>query len=249
MFSDGGIAADEAYGERTPSPIILDKGNEIRAVTGVTSILSIVGSLLIIFSFLLFKDTRTRARLILFHLSLTDLGVALANFIGDVADFDRFYYNGTTLDTDPPSLACGFCKAQAFFALFFTISSIFWTCILAVYMYFLTVEKGAAFMRYYLTFSVILCYSVPFGVSLWLVLTGRLGYSPYNSSGWCSLTLKKVPSLMSDADTNQHDIYAAVFGYDLWIFTTIVLIIVVYLSTHLYIRQEVRVCSKNSFFL
>lgn len=219
----------------TSPSIVLQKESGIRAVVGVTSILSIAGSLLIIFSYLLFKDIRTKARLILFHLSVTDLGVGMANFIGDVVDFDRFYVTNETL-TKPTTATDVLCKAQAFCALFFTISSIFWTCTLAVYMYLLIVEKGVPFVRYYFRIACIFCYSMPLVITLWLLITRRLGYSPYTSSGWCSLQLRKSPDTQRRVNV---DIYAAIFGYDLWIFTTIVLTAVVYLSTHLYIRQEV----------
>lgn len=39
---------------------------------------------------------------------------------------------------------------------------------------------------YFLRFSYVFCYGFPVMISLWLLLTDRLGYSPYDSSGWCS---------------------------------------------------------------
>lgn len=227
----------------------MHKGNGIRSAVGVTSLLSILGSFLIIFSYLLFKDIRTRARLILFHLSVADLGVGVANFVGDVVKFERYYFNSVngTLLPSPPAAAVFFCKTQAFLALFFTISSILWTCILAVYMYFLIVEKTDFFMKYYVLGSYVFCYGLPLLICIWLITTNRLGYSPYNASGWCSLIVKRVQSnsmgVSIDSEerfVNTDDIYVAIFAYDLWIVTTIVLTVVVYVSTFYFIRQEVR---------
>ena len=74
----------------------LTKGWPVRLIVGVTCFLSIVGAILIILSYVCFKNLRTRAREVLFHLSLMDLGVAAANFIGDIVYFDQFYHiNGT----------------------------------------------------------------------------------------------------------------------------------------------------------
>lgn len=224
------------------SRVLLHKDTSIRVVVGATSVLSIVGSLLIILSYLLFKDTRTKARLILFHLSLADLGVGLANFIGDVANFDKHYniiVNGTPINLNVSGAVDDLCKTQAFFALFFTISSILWTSALAVYMYFLIVDKGVPFVKWYFRFTYVFCYGVSLLVSLWLLATKRLGYAPYNSSGWCSVNFMKVSESNVRRNGNT-DIYATVFGYDLWIFTTFTLTVVIYLSARCYIRQEVR---------
>lgn len=213
---------------------VLHKAVELRVVVGVTSILSVLGSLLIIFSYVCFKDIRTRARLILVHLSLADMGVALANFVGDVVYFDRFYeHNGTIVE--PPLVKKIFCEAQAFFALYFTISSILWTCVLSVYMYFLVMEKGGPLMRAFVWFSYVISYGIPIIVCVWTICTGRLGFSPYNSSGWCTLILKKVNAASVHEDP---DIYAAIFSYDLWIVTTMVLIAVVYVCISFFIRNK-----------
>ncbi len=91
----------------------------------------------------------------------------------------------------------------------------------------------------------LLCYGIPFIVTIWMSVNGRLGFSPYNSSGFCSVIVKKVSTItMSSSELiykqfHAGDLYVAVFAYDVWIVTTIVLTAVVYLSTHFFIRQEV----------
>ena len=54
----------------------------IRAVVGVTCILSMAGALLIILSYILIKEIRTTTRKILLHLSIMDFVVAAGNGIG-----------------------------------------------------------------------------------------------------------------------------------------------------------------------
>lgn len=231
------MEATEDYSTDTQSnDVFFEKGWPMRAVVGVTCVLSMLGSLFIIFSYC-FKDLRTRARWILLHLSIMDLGVALANFTGDVANFDKYYYNGSqplTSDWHPshvPTLIHVLCVTQAFLANYFTMGAVLWTGCLAVYMYILILYRDSNSFnpKLYIYFFYIFTYGMPLVISVWLVATHRLGYSPYDSSGWCSIICRKP--------TGEADIFVAIFGYDIWIFGTIFLILVVYLSVHFYLRQ------------
>ncbi len=215
----------------TDSNPFLEKHTGERVVVGVTCCLSILGSLLIILSYACFKTMRSKTREILVHLSLMDLGVALANLIGDAVYFDQYLYDQDpeATDTDPIN---SLCKTQAFFAAYFTYGSILWTVSLAAYLYFLILHHGTKLAVYFLRFSYFFCYVFPFLPSLWLVLTGRLGYAPYDSTGWCSLILK-------DPFTGKVDLFAAVFGSDLWFYLATLLIVLLYFTVRVYINDQV----------
>ena len=71
-------------------------------------------------------------------------------------------------------------------------------------------------------------------MSLWLVLTARLGYTPIDSSGWCSL-------INRDISTGKADIFITVFGNDLWIYLAIVTIPIPYLSIRCYLSNQVSI--------
>ena len=215
----------------------LTKGWPVRLIVGVTCFLSIVGAILIILSYVCFKNLRTRAREVLFHLSLMDLGVAAANFIGDIVYFDQFYHiNGTnsyghSVIIYPSKAVQNLCITQSFFGVYFTLGSILWTISLAVYLYFLLVHRDSHHAKYFLWFSYITCWGAPVFVTMWLVLTHRLGYSPYNSSGWCAL-------VVVNPATHSRDYYAVVIGYDLWIYLAMILVPVMYLSVRWFLREE-----------
>ena len=219
--------------ENGPSAEFLTKGLAIRLTVGVTCFLSIVGATLIILSYACFKSLRTKAREILLHLSLMDFGVAAANFIGDVVYFDQYLYNSTT-QVGPIEAVKNLCTAQAFFAVYFTLGSVLWTISLAVYLYFLLVHRTTQNAKYFIYFSYVLCWGLPFFITLWLVLTKRLGYSPYNASGWCSMIAVKPK-------TQAKDYFAVVIGYDLWIYLAMVLVPVIYCSVRWFLREEVSV--------
>ena len=209
--------------------VFVVKDAKLRAVVGVFCCLSILGSLLIILSYILFKKRRSRAREILLHISLMDLGVALANLIGLSVYFDRFYfeYRGSV----PPYIE-GFCKTQAFFANYCTISSILWTIALAGFLYFLIIHHRTRVAIYSHRGSHIVCYGLPLLVSLWLVLTKRLGYSPLDSSGWCTL-------INTELQTGSVDYSATVFGNDLWVCLAVVTIPILYLSVRFHLTNQV----------
>ena len=216
----------------------------VRAVAGLTSALSVVGSLLIILLYVCVPDLRTTARYILVHLSIADFGTALSNLVGEVAMFDK-HYNDSTHNFNTCAME-RFCIAQAFFAVYFTLSSCLWTLNLAFYMYILIMSRKTKFTKFFLWFSYFFCYGLPLLVSVWLVMTKRLGYAPYNSAGWCTVISYRSQNMMkkhpSPHNVNGKDRYGTFFGYDLWITLTCCLILVIYASVHSYIRLEVSSC-------
>ena len=230
----------------------------VRAISMTSCSLSIVGSLLIITSFVCFKELRSRGRQILVNLSAMDLGVAIANLVGAAVYFDGYYHvyigdrrNCTTKYTPifnrphyptnttvmcPKSGAIeGLCISQAFFSNYFTHASILWTISLSCYLYFRIVHYGTKFAQYSLRFSYAFCYLMPLFVSVWLVMVDKLGYSPYESSGWCSIIMK------DPADPKKRDIFVAIFGYNLWIVLTFILVPLLSFCVYFYVRHEVSI--------
>ena len=216
----------------------------ILVLVGITCCLSVLGTLLIISSYLFFKVLRTPARLILVHLSFMDLGIALAHLTGVImVDFTYNYYNKiNTNSSELSSNTSNFsmvnfaCKTQATLTTFFTLSSFFWTGFLAVYMYFRIVHISTnTVVQRMFYFSYLFCYGCPLGVAVWMLLTGRLGYTRF-SGGWCSLI---VADKANPCANDVFDIFAIVFGYDIWAYTTFILASVLYISVHVHIRLEV----------
>ena len=125
------------------------------------------------------------------------------------------------------------CVAQAFFAGFFTLGSVLWTVFLSVYIYFYLLfhKTRPQLPKRSLPFAGVLCYGLPLAVMAWLVSTGRLGYAPYNSSGWCTL-------IVQDPATGERDILAVVLGNDLWIYLAMLLIPIMYFASLSYLHAN-----------
>ena len=222
------------------------KSTGLRAVVGITSALSIVGSLLIILSYLCFKDLRTKAREILVHISVMDFGVAVSNLVGIGVNFsdyykedcnfthhhnERYHSHSTIEHICTASTIKMLCWVQGGFASAFTIGSILWTICLSMYLYLLVSQKGTREAKLFVKIAYFFCYLMPIGIILWLGFTKRIGYSPYESTGWCG-SVFVLPN-------RKGDIIAATFGYNLWIILTFVLVPVLSISAHMQIKDEV----------
>ena len=133
----------------------------VRAVVGVTCILSMAGALLIILSYILIKEIRTTTRKILLHLSIMDFTVAAGNSIGVFINFDRYFFDSTD---NISAQVHGACEAQAFFSMYGTISSILWTNCMAVYIYLHVMQQPKVAWSMYVFY--VLNYGLPLIVSL-----------------------------------------------------------------------------------
>ena len=216
----------------------------LRTVVGLTSALSIVGSLLIALSYICFKDLRTKVREILMHISFMDLGVGISNLVGVGVNFSKYY--GKCPDNHTEYGLCinstkwisDLCFVQAGLAMYSTIGSILWTICLSMYLYILISQKGTREARLLVRFAYFFCYLMPIGILLWERFTDRVGYTPYESTGWCGGIFVRPDG----SGGEKRDIFASIFAYNLWICLTFVLIPVLSIAAHLYIRDEV-ICS------
>ena len=218
-----------------------DKDAYVRVVVGITCTLSFFGAFLIILSYCLFKDLRTTVRLILVHLSIMDLGSALAHLVGVTVYFDSFYvftpmkYDavGNIIFKNFSPIIDNLCRAQAFCSVYFNYGAFLWTASLAVYLYFRIVHLGAQQSKLVFWLSCVFSYLAPVPLAVWLLFQGYIGYSPFGSAGWCGLKI-------IDPFTLKKNIFVTVIGYDLLQDTTLVIAGTLFAAVHLHIRQEVR---------
>ena len=218
---------------------VADKGLGIRVVVGVTCSLSMLGALLIILTYLVMKDLRTTVRLILVHLSIMDFGSALLHLVGVTVFFDRFFvykFGNHTYMHPPGSVSVtvrNLCRTQAFFSVYFNIGAFLWTSSLAIYLYLRIVHFNMHRSKLVFYCLGILSYVAPIPLALWLFFSHYIGYTPYGGAGWCGLKI-------INRFTLQRNIFVTVFGYDLLQYTTLILAGVLFVASHLHIRQEVR---------
>lgn len=205
----------------------------VNIVAAVVSVLSMVGSVLIVLSYACFKRMRTKGREILLHLSLMDFVVGFANFFGSVVDFDSLLLesdneNATVFWTrkGPYKIVC---VAQGAVALFSNTSSILWTIAIAVHIYLslMTTYSKVAGRCYW-----IVCYGLSLLVTVWFVGTEKLGPSPLAGS-WCSIKT-------STGSSNSVPYFNVLFGSNLWVYLTIIVVPALSVSLIVHYRLLVR---------
>ncbi|XP_065901723.1 G-protein coupled receptor 157-like isoform X4 [Dysidea avara] len=217
--------------------------HDVRIVSGVTCILSILGSLAIIFSYIIIKNIRSKAREILVHLSVMDLTFTSANLIGLVLPYDRYLlhehsgYAHNTYDR--------VCKAQAFIAVYGTIGSVLWTLGLAVYLYYRIVSHDANVTKWVVRLLYVVCYTLPLYASLWLLLTGHLGYPKKDdaSGGWCTIIVGDDATIVEKEKYDEELMLLMV--NDIWMILTFVTMIPIYLIVHCYVKQQLKEYNKE----
>ena len=193
--------------------------------------MSMAGSLAIILTFVLVKDIRSKARELLAHISLMDFMYTTANLIGLSLPYHDYVPKTANVSETDHKIYYRVCQVQAFFAVYGTIGSVLWTLGLAVYLYYRIVARDAAVTGRLVKVLYVVCYVLPLYSSLWLLLRHGVGYSYYATSGagWC---------FVKDTVTGL-DLFMT---YDIWLWLGVVILIPLYLTTHIHTRLEVCAC-------
>lgn len=167
------------------------------ALTIISSIASVVGSLLIICTFLRWKDLRTIARMILVFLAIADLLSALGYLFG-AAVYIQFYYRNGHCKTGPgheiweSEVYNRLCTAQSFFTTVMPMASFFWTGNLAIYLFFSIAWQKPKFTKPLMGIFHTIAWGIPLVTCIAIAADHRFGSSESRSSGgWCWIKFEK----------------------------------------------------------
>ncbi|XP_071145356.1 G-protein coupled receptor 157-like [Mytilus edulis] len=100
-------------------------------ITTISSLLSILGGLVLIWSYYVVSSTRNTVRLMLISLTLADILTASGYLMATV----RWYSIGMQKNNTCDSASDNFCKAQSFITTFSSIASFLWTSFIAIYLF------------------------------------------------------------------------------------------------------------------
>eukprot|EP00696_Hemimastix_kukwesjijk_P011670 gnl/Hemi2/2462_TR872_c21_g1_i2.p1 gnl/Hemi2/2462_TR872_c21_g1~~gnl/Hemi2/2462_TR872_c21_g1_i2.p1 ORF type:complete len:815 (-),score=71.77 gnl/Hemi2/2462_TR872_c21_g1_i2:63-2330(-) len=152
---------DRVYGDDPPTELNLDLLKNICMAAGL---LTVLGSTTILVSFVRFEELRSFSNKLVTLLSVSDLGCGIVYMM----------VGGGATDS-----AEG-CLFTAFLMQFFELSSVLWTGVLATHVYLALNhphEKADRFLAVY----HIICWVVPFAISMFLLLEGHFGWA----DNWC----------------------------------------------------------------
>ena len=148
---------------------------------------SMVGSVLMIIPYILWKDIRSGLRNIVTYLAIADFFTA---FGYTIASFNYIIYKHGKSGDFPKTcrIFSSVCQIQAYISSWASLSSFWWTAILAYYLYS-TITKGSTnVLNKWFPFFHVLAWGSPILVMLPLLCTGSLGYSLFSAGGWCFIS-------------------------------------------------------------
>ena len=137
----------------------------------VIAILSMLGSLFIIVSFVVSKDLRrSTSRQIVVFISVADFVSCTSNAVGAMYHFRHW----------------DDCSVQAIFTTISTLSFLMWTTCLAVYLYFSLVLDRIETAKRLMPLFHVLGWGLPLVIGMTAYLSGALGSSlSLATDGWC----------------------------------------------------------------
>ena len=144
-----------------------DTVNKVVSITAAS--LSIVGTMVIISTFVMWPDLRTTSRKIVVFISVGDFLVAASNITGEL------------------NKSLSVCRIQAAIGIFAVLPSFFWTVYLSFYFYLticrkIAVESENRFMMFF----HITAWGIPLIIAVLAVILKGAGHSgDFVSSGWC----------------------------------------------------------------
>lgn len=163
----------------------LPEFGEVPFYLSLTScLLSVFGSILTVLPYILWKDIRTGVRKIITFLAIADFFTAFGYIIGNINEL-YFKSNSKSDYQDACKTFDTVCEIQSYISSWSSMSSFFWTSILALYLYWTIVKGNMKKVNKFFPIYHILAWGSPVLVVFPLLVFGRLGYSLFASGSWC----------------------------------------------------------------
>ena len=141
------------------------------ALTLTSCALSVIGTVTIIVTYVIWLDVRSVVRRLLVFLSIADFLVATSNALGTL-------HRGNSSDV--------VCKAQSAITTYSNLSSFFWTVIIATYIFISLVLQKSSVARKLVPLYHVIAWIIPAAIviaAIWMNVLGR-AESEYTLS-WC----------------------------------------------------------------
>ncbi|XP_051947555.1 G-protein coupled receptor 157 [Xyrauchen texanus] len=183
-----------------------------KVVILMSCVLSFFGSLLIICTYVSWRDLRTTPRKLLVYLSIADLLSALSYSYGVWRDF-----HSDSVD----------CITQGAISTFANTSSFFWTVAIAIYLYIFIVKSSQRQADNLVLYSHLISWGVPFAITVAALSLQKIGYDASEVSvGWCWVNIQ----------AEDHVLWMLLTG-KIWEFIAYVTLPVLYILIKIHIRK------------
>ena len=202
-----------------------------KTLVSITTILSMLGSLCIILSYIAWKDIRTTSRKVLVWLSISDFLIALGNI------------SGTFFQSTIPLLKDYKCIAQSFVISTASISSFLWSVTLALCLYMTIIKNQQVLFESFLPYFHLFNWSVGLTINAVAVSENRLGNTADEiTAGWCWI-LHNHTSSSNQTNTEEQRKYTEkiwmLIDYKVIEIISYAAILIIYLMLKFQLKREV----------
>lgn len=209
-------------------------------ITMVSSVISMLGSALIILTFILWRDIRTVARAIVVFLSIADFFTA-AGYLFGATVYLRYKLHANESDESDESERTyrDLCEVQSFITTTFPISSFLWTAHLATYLYVAIVNAKPQLAKKLVIIFHITGWGIPLAICIPAVATGHLGSANSRTSvSWCFVTFN---STYPGSNSELRERLAYYYGFEFlcgkfWEIATYFVALALYISVKVVLR-------------
>eukprot|EP00731_Ephydatia_muelleri_P014846 Em0008g566a len=169
-------------------------GSTARAISVVaifSSLLSCMGSVLIIYVYLRWPAIRSGSRAIITYLAIADFVTGFGYIMGS-SNYLQYtsYGNVTAMPASTKVELCNnlftpVCKIQSFLTTSSSMMSFLWTLILAIYLHTTVVKNRVRLVQQLVPLYHVIAWGLPTVVIFVMLATDVLGYAPVASANWC----------------------------------------------------------------
>lgn len=157
----------------------ISNGTTNKILLATASGLSVIGSLIVILTYAMYKDIRSISRHLIICISIADLTVTLFNCLALAISPE--------VDDQVSNFDFVTCQVQSFISTTALSWSFLWTMVLAIYLYCVVVKSSKSLgKRIVWPWAHMCCWSIPLVINVVALFLGKLGNSgDRNTSGWC----------------------------------------------------------------
>ena len=203
--------------------------------------MSVVGSILTILPYLLWKDIRNQTlRKVITFLAIADFFTASGYIMASI-NYLTFINKRKLDDVHACVTFDAVCQIQAYISSWSSYSAFWWTCILAFFFYNVIVKGDIRKINRFFPLYHILAWGSPIFVMFPLLVTGSLGYSLFAAGGWCFIKgeQKLGPTSYTDFSMNYETILKILIGGKALEIFTYIWVIVFYVLIRVNIKRKV----------
>lgn len=212
----------------------------LKWLVGVACCVSIIGSILIIFTYFAFPELRNTLRQLLVNLSIADLLSAGANLLGLIIDFYHYLDPDIVPLSDQSNVIKRVCEVQGGVTVIGTLAAITWTLSIAVYMFMFIVLKKISLANKLLPVYYIISWGYPIALSIGFGAVGWLGFQAYTTPGYCDIRTTIYNG--NNSYDNTTTLVPVIIRYFVTVDLSLILLPPIFIIIRCYIRSMVSYC-------